>query len=178
MTHQTPDDKQAWEGPDTDLNKAYDAGPWGLQLCDKCELMTNHDDSGCLRCKKVEVSTDNACKNNQTPDEFLDEVLSGFAMHAAWWGFDKALDTPKRHTTSSRTESLNITKQLIKDYYASEINRVIGDNGKLKRNINAYGNDVSVYMEAKMLAVPTVIGKARNQLRAEQRLRAKGVSND
>ena len=28
---------------------------WGLELCDKCNQMTNHDDDGCLKCR---VNTD------------------------------------------------------------------------------------------------------------------------
>ena len=35
-------------------------------------------------------------------NEKLDEILSGFAMHAAWWGFDKALETEGEHTSSTR----------------------------------------------------------------------------
>jgi len=28
-----------------------DKNKWGLQLCPKCNQMTNHDDDGCLKCR-------------------------------------------------------------------------------------------------------------------------------
>ena len=46
-------------------------------------------------------------------NEKLDEILSGFAMHAAWWGFDKALETEGEHTSSTREEALNEAKQAL-----------------------------------------------------------------
>ena len=32
-----------------------DEDRWGLELCDRCMTMTNHDDDGCLRCRAANV---------------------------------------------------------------------------------------------------------------------------
>lgn len=43
----------------------------------------------------------------------LDDILNELAMYAMWWGFDKAMETEGKHTTSTRAEEKAKAKQAI-----------------------------------------------------------------
>lgn len=50
----------------------------------------------------------------------LEDILSSFGMYSRWYGFDEAMNTKGKHTSSTPTEAIEEAKSAIQRLFAAE----------------------------------------------------------